>query len=99
MLLVLENRHCPIPCCLSYPPGVALDPAHSGLMLGIDHSNGMGVIRKQLSEFSCRAMLEEVGRSSKLSSTSSPRVISVLGFIQIVDPVLAGLAEVTETHR
>lgn len=68
-------------------------------MLGIDHSNGMGVIRKQLSEFSCRAMLEEVGQSSKLSSTSSPRVISVLGFIQIMDLVLAGLVEVTETHR
>lgn len=68
-------------------------------MLGIDHSNGVGVIRKQLSEFFCRAMLEGVGQSLKLSSASSPRVISVLGFIQIMDPVLAGLAEVTETHR
>lgn len=68
-------------------------------MLGIDHSNGMGVIRKQLSEFFCRTMLEGIGRSLKLSSSSSPRGISVLGFIQIMDPVLAGLAEVTETHR
>ena len=68
-------------------------------MLGIDHSNGVGVMRKQLAQFFCRAVPEGVGRSLKLSSASSPRGISVLGFIQIMDLVLAGMAEVTETHR
>lgn len=77
------------------PPGVSTDPAHSGFTLGIGHSKEMRIIRKQLSKSFCRAMLKERGRSSKMSSIASPRVISVFGFVQIIYPVLVGLAEVT----